>query len=457
MSKIAESSAYHALFTGDEDSPPAFKQMVQVAALVSSLSSNVKVNKAATSLGLAITVGSVLSSTYKRYQNAKLRDEKRYFIDISEGPAYDQIVKMISHKVDAEDIETLQLSVNWHGKRTSRTKAEVVQTYDAKLDVALEIAGHMVRVRTPKPSDGNVVGSGAGDTYIDQTARNSSKSKVALYMACESSEARTDVIKEIERMVLKAAEPEPSFYVTARWNGFDRVSEIPTRPRESVILKEGQMDRILDYLRSFLEQEEHYVNLGIPYRTGVLLSGAPGSGKSSTASAIAFELGLDVYFVSLSSVKDDDALVSIMEDLPPRSILILEDIDIAKSTKDRKDSGEGGVTMSGLLNCLDGFTSPHGVITLMTTNYRDSMDSAVIRPGRVDLEETIDYLDDYQLRGICEYFMGSVPEGLPTVDVSHEITSAAVVGVLKKYIPNVAEAADEIVQFVSEKTKVFTK
>jgi len=54
------------------------------------------------------------------------------------------------------------------------------------------------------------------------------------------------------------------------------------------------------------------------------------------------------------------------------------------------DKGEG-ITLSGLLNALDGVATPHGLITVMTTNHREVLDDALIRPGRVDLDEKIDY------------------------------------------------------------------
>lgn len=59
--------------------------------------------------------------------------------------------------------------------------------------------------------------------------------------------------------------------------------------------------------------------------------------------------------------------------------------------------GANRVTLSGLLNCLDGVTSTEARILFMTTNYLDRLDPALIRPGRVDVQEYIGYCSEYQL------------------------------------------------------------
>lgn len=59
--------------------------------------------------------------------------------------------------------------------------------------------------------------------------------------------------------------------------------------------------------------------------------------------------------------------------------------------------GLNRVTLSGLLNCLDGVTSTEARILFMTTNYLDRLDPALIRPGRVDVKEYIGYCSKHQL------------------------------------------------------------
>jgi len=69
---------------------------------------------------------------------------------------------------------------------------------------------------------------------------------------------------------------------------------------------------------------------------------------------------------------------------------LLEDVDVFHSATERDDEGSG-VTLSGLLNALDGIATPRGLLTVTTTNDPSALDVAVIRPGRVDLSEQFGY------------------------------------------------------------------
>ncbi len=111
-----------------------------------------------------------------------------------------------------------------------------------------------------------------------------------------------------------------------------------------------------------------------------------------------------------------------MNSTPENSIILLEDIDAAfpnrkdadddDDDKDKKkhksietsENGTGKVTLRGLLNALDGVASTEGRIIFLTTNYIDRLDSAMTRPGRVDLKVQIDYPDDDQLSRMFKRF-----------------------------------------------------
>ncbi|KAK7023338.1 P-loop containing nucleoside triphosphate hydrolase protein [Favolaschia claudopus] len=140
------------------------------------------------------------------------------------------------------------------------------------------------------------------------------------------------------------------------------------------------------------------------------IDGAPGTGKSSTIHAIAGELGLEIYYISLANPGIDDyTLARLISDTPARCILLLEDIDCAFPSRDNFDDDEdeenqkkdhhgarrGGysimppksaVTLSGLLNVLDSVSSEEGRITFATTNHIANLDAALIRPGRMDVK-----------------------------------------------------------------------
>jgi len=89
--------------------------------------------------------------------------------------------------------------------------------------------------------------------------------------------------------------------------------------------------------------------------------------------------------LSLSSrLLSDDALRSLVNALPPVTLLLIEDVDrVFKS--ERLTTEQTGTTSSGLLNTLDGVSSREGRVLFLTTNHPERLDPTLIRPGRVDL------------------------------------------------------------------------
>lgn len=335
------------------------------------------------------------------------------------------------------------------GEDQEKDRVVIDYSFDGTIAQSLNIAGYDVEVYTNQPE--NYSGGSEGVQKKQWNSRS-------MNIVCKSVEARNAVLAEIEKQSQHLVQSQPRMYVSSRWGDWRKRSEIQPRSRESVVLKDGQMDRILGYLNEFMDNRDAYRKADIPFRTGILLHGDPGSGKSSTALAIANELKMNVYLISLSSLLNDEALNDCFQAIPPNSIIILEDIDIASAVKERDGDDDKGVTMSGMLNVLDGFQSPPGVITIMTTNRLSVLDKAIIRPGRVDLIEELNCLDDFQLRGLCEYFMGVVPENLPHITPEDGITSAEVMGVVRKHLPDFENAGEDMVQFVSDKllTKIQT-
>jgi chaperone BCS1 len=90
---------------------------------------------------------------------------------------------------------------------------------------------------------------------------------------------------------------------------------------------------------------------------------------------------------------NDEKLVRLFATVQNDSVILLEDIDRVMLSRNSKDA----VTLSGLLNCLDGFASREGCIVIMTTNNASSLDQALIRPGRVDVKVEFSLATDDQI------------------------------------------------------------
>lgn len=158
-----------------------------------------------------------------------------------------------------------------------------------------------------------------------------------------------------------------------------------------------------------------------------LLHGPPGCGKSSYITALAGELGFSICLLNLSERGlTDDRLNYLLNIVPERSIVLLEDIDAAfvsrEDTATQKAAYEGlnRVTFSGLLNCLDGVASTEARIVFMTTNYPERLDPALIRPGRVDYKEYVGFCSHYQLGQMFKRFY---EKGTPASGVPNDISA----------------------------------
>ena len=169
--------------------------------------------------------------------------------------------------------------------------------------------------------------------------------------------------------------------VYGNWRSYKEVSP---RAMDSVILPQGEKDALLEDAKKFINSSEWYKQLGIPWHRGYLFHGVAGSGKSSLIAALAGELKMDMYVLSLgSSGMDDDRLEYLFSEIRKGSIILIEDADCV--APDRELSPERkGVSLSALLNCLDGMGSIEGTLLFMTTNRIDKLDPALIRPGRID-------------------------------------------------------------------------
>lgn len=173
-------------------------------------------------------------------------------------------------------------------------------------------------------------------------------------------------------------------------NYSDDTDYIEGRALSTVALPEDTEIQLRDSFRRFFDHKDLYSRLGITYKMNILLYGPPGTGKSSLVKALASEYGLDLRIASSGITS------KVIEGLPSSSkpyIFLIEDIDVHKFSVDRSGADSGKVSMSTLLNLLDGVSTPEGMIAILTTNSLESLDPAIYRPGRIDLTVHVDNLD----------------------------------------------------------------
>lgn len=166
---------------------------------------------------------------------------------------------------------------------------------------------------------------------------------------------------------------------------WDNAGDIPRRSMDTVVVDDNRVQRVLDDMRWFYSASDWYAERGVPWRRGYLFHGPPGTGKSSLIRALASELSLDIanLDVGKAALSDDD-LREAMMCTPQRSLIAIEDVDavfMQRSVGEKRS----GVSFSGLLNAIDGVAAQEGRALIMTTNHKDRLDPALIRPGRADV------------------------------------------------------------------------
>ncbi|CAN0903455.1 AAA-ATPase At3g28580 [Linum grandiflorum] len=204
---------------------------------------------------------------------------------------------------------------------------------------------------------------------------------------------------------------------------FEHPATFETMAMDPVLKKE-----IIEDLLTFTESRDFYSRIGKAWKRGYLLYGPPGTGKSTMIAAMANLLSYDVYDLELTAVRDNTELRKLLIDTTSKSIIVIEDIDCSLDlTGQRKTKLQNGsklgfdeiesliekhrsklggkdeeiedgnsssrVTLSGLLNFIDGLWSSSGGerLIVFTTNHVEKLDPALIRRGRMDKHVELSY------------------------------------------------------------------
>ncbi|XP_027077701.1 AAA-ATPase ASD, mitochondrial-like [Coffea arabica] len=210
------------------------------------------------------------------------------------------------------------------------------------------------------------------------------------------------------------------------WYGYKRTmwsSVVFEHPStfDTLAMEPKKKQEIIDDLTTFSKSKDYYAKIGKAWKRGYLLYGPPGTGKSSMIAAMANFMNYDVYDLELTSVKDNTELRKLLIDTSGKAIIVIEDIDcsldltgqrekkkekknkneeekqdkdpVKKKMKNMEEKKNSQVTLSGLLNFIDGLWSALGGerLIVFTTNFVEKLDPALIRRGRMDKHIELSY------------------------------------------------------------------
>ncbi|KAF8010651.1 hypothetical protein BT93_J1335 [Corymbia citriodora subsp. variegata] len=202
---------------------------------------------------------------------------------------------------------------------------------------------------------------------------------------------------------------------------------------DTLAMEPNKKTEIMSDLLKFQQGKEYYERIGKAWKRGYLLYGPPGTGKSTMIAAMANFLNYDVYDVELTTVKDNSEMRKLLIDTSEKAIVVIEDIDcsldltgqrktkkqekeddeekadpIKKMLKGGEESKESKVTLSGLLNFIDGLWSAcRGErIIVFTTNFIEKLDPALIRRGRMDKHIKMSYCGFESFKLLARNYLG---------------------------------------------------
>lgn len=188
------------------------------------------------------------------------------------------------------------------------------------------------------------------------------------------------------------------------YTGWSRVPSVRARPASSVVLADGAMEQMVGDARTFFNSGESYQRRGVPHRRGWMLTGPPGNGKSSACMAVATEVGRDLHAINLRGLSSDNDLRKSMQNTG-NCIVVMEDIDCVGLSREPDAEGKRrGITLSGLLNAIDGVGACEGRLLIMTANTPENLDRALVRPGRIDRTWILGNSTEEQIRRMAANF-----------------------------------------------------
>lgn len=357
------------------------------------------------------------------------------------------------------------LMVEWLAEKFPATKQARVETLyyqkgginsskilfrpQAQKPIPVDIYGHRVTVTCGNGRKGENEGLDVEDML--RGTKGFTPVEDELVFHCASKEGQDAVKRFLVNYHETKYQRKPSIFY---WTGNYWSSNGAFSPRliETIILPNCQMERLVGDLDKFLNSEERYRELGTPYHRGYLLYGPPGGGKTSIVKGLASHFGLNLFILPMGDIERDSTLIEAVSKMTPGSILLMEDMDTFSGAIQRTGRG-GELSMGGLLNALDGVATPHGMISIATTNHVDKLDPAIVREGRLDIKEHITFATADQIRRLWKLFF---PEEKPfriTTTYASDIATSAIHEVLKRNMDDADGARKTLTELLGKEKK----
>lgn len=242
------------------------------------------------------------------------------------------------------------------------------------------------------------------------------------------------------------------------------------RDIDSIYLPNKHKKDIITDLETFINPntKKRYNKLGITYKRTYLLEGMPGTGKTSLITGLASKFNANIALVSFTPKMTDVDLIRALRTLKEyeddkidsskkkRIFLVFEDIDCIFKERKSNDEQRNNITFSGLLNALDGITT-NDLICFITTNYKHNLDSALLRPGRIDYVMQFDYATKEQIIAIYNDFTDSRCSIKSNMfyDACYGLNIKITTALLQQYLMKYIDKPDDAIEHIDEMKSMF--
>ena len=177
---------------------------------------------------------------------------------------------------------------------------------------------------------------------------------------------------------------------TCRESLYITYTQMSPRNLDTLYFSNNEKEMVVEHINRFNNHRDFYESRQILYKTGILLYGDPGTGKSSFVKALATKYGRSIINIDIANLQAIDLTSlaqSIMVDDKKNYIVLFEDIDTLFLNRTNTDTrASERAVINKLLQFLDSNSSPTNVIFVATTNHIERLDEALLREGRFDLK-----------------------------------------------------------------------
>lgn len=225
-------------------------------------------------------------------------------------------------------------------------------------------------------------------------------------------------------------------------NEYEMSCDVIPHSFDNIILDNRTKNSIVDGLLTWKESKEWYEQHQLVHKIGVFLYGKPGTGKSTIARAISSMFqNAPILTIDPNNIMNSiNSIFKMRRKYNGTIIILIEDFDMYFKTREELEHVEVGIeqkkqkdfNQNAIFQLLDGIYSTEDTIYIATTNYKDRIDPALIRYGRFDIQEELEYFD-YENAVKCAELLGFDKNVLDDLHLTYPIQPAYLQSKIMEY------------------------